>query len=175
MEFRLDQTIGHGAGDCEQWWYVDECRHNPSLVIQGRHGTTCRLEGIASMLWVGKWAQFEEMPVAVMPAAMQAVMAQQDRLIAAGMLEDYYALNAAQMSDYYGSSAMQSSGYYGHDTMAASGYYGHNMMAAPGYYGQHALAMSGYYGLRTVQPMGYYGTSTMACASLDPSARGYYG
>jgi len=175
MEFRLDQTIGHGAGDCEQWWYVDECRHNPSLVIQGRHGTTCRLEGIASMLWVGKWAQFEEMPVAVMPAAMQAVMAQQDRLIAAGMLEDYYALNAAQMSDYYGSSAMQSSGYYGHNTMAASGYYGHNMMAAPGYYGQHALAMSGYYGLRTVQPMGYYGTSTMACASLDPSARGYYG
>jgi len=119
MEFRADQTIGHGAGTCEQWWYVDESNCRPRLVIQGEHGTTCRLESVADRVWVGKWNRFEEMPVAIMPQALGVLKKMKDAGTSVHLPVDGY----TEPERGYYSSPLSTRSYYG-SPLSMRSYYG---------------------------------------------------
>ena len=60
-------TIGDGRSEWEESWRLDEESGNRVLTIGGRVGDTCRLARGADGVWRGRWLQYEQMPVELMP------------------------------------------------------------------------------------------------------------
>jgi hypothetical protein len=62
-----DHRIGEGAAAAERFWRLDRDRDGPSLVIEGDYGVICRLRLDEDGVWRGRWLQFEQMPIELIP------------------------------------------------------------------------------------------------------------
>jgi Mannosyltransferase putative len=59
--------IGEGAAAAERSWRLEQAGGEPVLVISGEYGVICRLRLDADGVWRGRWLQFEQMPVELIP------------------------------------------------------------------------------------------------------------
>jgi hypothetical protein len=69
IELRPDRTIGVGRARLERTWDIDHSGEAPALLIRGESGLTCRLTARADGAWQGRWTQFEQMPILLVPRA----------------------------------------------------------------------------------------------------------
>jgi hypothetical protein len=67
LELRPDRSIGEGAAAAERTWYLEQGAGRPTLVISGDYGPICRLTLDADDVWRGRWLQFEQMPIELIP------------------------------------------------------------------------------------------------------------
>jgi hypothetical protein len=62
-----DHAIGQGAAAAERTWHLEQDAVGPALVISGDYGPICRLRLDADDAWRGRWLQFEQMPIELIP------------------------------------------------------------------------------------------------------------
>lgn len=67
MELREGGDIGEGAADCEQKWFLRKLDGETVLSIDGDHGAICHLRVNGDGIWRGRWVQFEQMRVELIP------------------------------------------------------------------------------------------------------------
>jgi len=65
ITFEPDGRIGEGAGCCEQFWAVTESGGLISLEIWSDSALTCRLSLQPDGAWIGRWLEWERMPIRV--------------------------------------------------------------------------------------------------------------
>jgi hypothetical protein len=73
LELLPDHTIGQGSAAAERSWRLepgqssDQASAGPVLVLEGEYGAICRLALDADGVWRGRWLQFEQMPIELIP------------------------------------------------------------------------------------------------------------
>jgi hypothetical protein len=59
--------IGEGAAAAERSWRLERTGAEPVLSIEGEYGVICRLHLEHDGVWRGRWLQFEQMPIELIP------------------------------------------------------------------------------------------------------------
>jgi hypothetical protein len=67
LELLPDHTIGAGAAAAERSWHLEQRDGVSTLVIAGDYGEICRLRLGSDGVWRGRWLQFEQMPIELIP------------------------------------------------------------------------------------------------------------
>ena len=67
VELLADHTIGTGAAPAERTWHLEPGTSGPLLVVSGDYGEMCRLRLDDDGVWRGRWLQFEQMPIELIP------------------------------------------------------------------------------------------------------------
>ena len=62
-----DGKIGEGAAAAERSWKLERTADGPTLILAGEYGIIARLQLDADGVWRGRWLQFEQMPVELIP------------------------------------------------------------------------------------------------------------
>jgi hypothetical protein len=67
IELLPDHQIGEGAAAAERSWRLEHDTAGPLLAIDGDFGVICRLRLEDDGVWRGRWLQFEQMPIELIP------------------------------------------------------------------------------------------------------------
>jgi hypothetical protein len=67
LQLLPEGRIGEGAAAAERSWHLEQAAGGPVLAISGEYGVICRLRLDADGVWRGRWLQFEQMPVELIP------------------------------------------------------------------------------------------------------------
>jgi hypothetical protein len=67
LELLLNGEIGTGAAAAERRWRLEQIGGTPELSIEGDFGVICRLRLERDGVWRGRWLQFEQMPIELIP------------------------------------------------------------------------------------------------------------
>lgn len=67
LQLLPDRQIGEGAAAAERSWRLEQDGAEPALLLEGDFGAICRLRLHEDGVWRGRWLQFEQMPVELIP------------------------------------------------------------------------------------------------------------
>jgi hypothetical protein len=67
LELLPDGRIGAGAAAAERRWRLEQIGGTSELSIEGDFGVLCRLRLERDGVWRGRWLQFEQMPIELIP------------------------------------------------------------------------------------------------------------
>ena len=62
-----DGRVGEGAAAAERVWRLVRDQDGPVLLLEGDYGVICRLRLGDDGVWRGRWLQFEQMPIELIP------------------------------------------------------------------------------------------------------------
>jgi hypothetical protein len=67
IELLPNGRIGEGAAAAERSWRLEDAGARPVLAVEGEFGVICRLRLDEDGVWRGRWLQFEQMPIELIP------------------------------------------------------------------------------------------------------------
>lgn len=67
LELLPDGLIGAGAAAAERSWRLEQHEGGTTLLLDGEYGVICRLRLDDDGIWRGRWLQFEQMPIELIP------------------------------------------------------------------------------------------------------------